>query len=121
LAPAPLITFQRLEARIEIDSAEFRRPEHIEELLGREMKKSDVAKLREMSVNDPELLDVLYRTGEALGAAQLISNATQDEAHPVRGQAIAPDWPPPSFDPPAWRAPTPPAPEAPPASEPSQT
>lgn len=113
LTGEPVLTFQRYDARIEIDNAEFRRPEHIEELIGHEMKASEVAKLREMDIKDPALLDILYRAGVALGAAHLIHRDTQDDARPVRGPAIAADWPPPRFDPPAWAGAA--APGAPPA------
>jgi hypothetical protein len=46
---------------------------------------------------------VLYRVGEALGAAQLMSRATTDEANPVLGPAISADWPPTSFDLANWQ------------------
>ena len=59
--------------------------------------------------NNRELLDVLYRTGEALGGAQLIHRDTSDERNPVMGPAISADWPPPAFDPPEWRTAAPPA------------
>jgi hypothetical protein len=122
LSGPPAFTFQRYDARLEIDEPEYRRPEHIESLLGQEMKAKDVDKLRQLDINDPTLLDVLYRTGEALGAAQLIHRDTQDDANPVMGPAISSDWPPPSFDPESWRRPAPapaaaePSPEAPPAA-----
>ena len=118
LTPHPVLTYQRLDARIEIDEPQFRRPEHIESLLGEELRYEQVAKLRKMDLNDPELLDILYRAGEKLGAAQLIHRDTADEANPLRGQAIAADWPPVSFDLPEWSQPTatPPAPEAPPST-----
>ena len=106
LAGAPALTFQRLDARIEIDNPEFRRPEHIESLLGRELSAKQVARLREMDINDPTLLDLLYRAGEALGAAQLIRRDSPDEKSPTYGAAIAPDWPPQRFDPPGWTAAT---------------
>ena len=63
---------------------------------------------------DADLLDILYRTGQALGAAQLVHRDTRDEKNPVRGAAIAPDWPPQHFDLPPWRAASAPA-AAPPA------
>lgn len=106
LSREPIMTFQRFDARLEIDEEEFRRPEHIENLLGRKMKAKDVEKLRKLDIKEPDLLQALYDTGEALGRAQLIRRDTQSDAHPVYGPAIAPDWPPQSFDP--WRAPTPP-------------
>jgi uncharacterized protein len=124
-APQPVLTFQRYDARLEIDEAEYRRPEHLESLLKQEMKGKDVDKLRKMDIKDTELLDILYRTGEALGAAQLIHRDTTDEKNPVKGAAIAADWPPQRFDPPEWRPiPAAPAtvaqPEAPPADSPPQ-
>ena len=91
------LTFQRYDARIEIGEQDQLRPEHIESLLGERMKKETVDKLREMDINDPALLDILLRAGEALGAAQLL------KSDGARGPAIAPDWPPPQFDPPSWR------------------
>jgi hypothetical protein len=97
-----VLTFQRLDARIEVDEPEYLRPEHIEALLGHEMPVKQVASLRNMDINDADLLDILYRAGEALGAAQLISRDTQDEHNPVFGSAIAADWPPAHFDPPDW-------------------
>lgn len=125
LAPDPVLTFQRYDARLEIDEPDRLRPEHIESLLGEELKARDVEKLRQMDIKDAELLDVLYRTGEALGAAQLIHRDTTDEKNPVKGPAIAADWPPQHFDPPEWRpvlaAPANLAqPEAPPADSPPQ-
>ncbi|MBS0385799.1 MAG: hypothetical protein JSS00_10680, partial [Proteobacteria bacterium] len=112
LAPQPVLTYQRLDVRIEADEAEYLRPEHIEALLGEKLPIEQVAALRRMDINDPNLLDILYRAGEALGAAQLIHRDTQDENSPVRGAAIAPDWPPAHFDLPQWRGP-PSAPAAP--------
>lgn len=100
LAREPALTFQRLDARLEIEEEEFRRPEHIESLLGQEMKAKDVENLRKLDIKDPDLLDILYRAGEALGAAQLIRRDSTDNA-PRTSAAIAPDWPPAEFDP--WR------------------
>ncbi|MBI3439582.1 MAG: hypothetical protein HY054_13210, partial [Proteobacteria bacterium] len=116
LSGEPALCYQRYDARLEIDNADMRRPEHIEELVGREMKAAEVAKLREMDISDPELLDTLYRAGEALGAAQLIHRDTRDDHHPVRGAALAQDWPPARFDPPTWRS----APSGPEAAAPEQ-
>ncbi|MEZ5956744.1 MAG: patatin-like phospholipase family protein [Hyphomonadaceae bacterium] len=100
LAREPVLTYQRYDARLEIDEAEFRRPEHIESLLGEEMKAKDVDKLRKLDIKDPALLDILYRTGEALGAAQLLHRDSTDN-NPRTSAAIGPDWPPAHFDP--WR------------------
>ncbi len=121
LSREPLFTYQRYDARLEIEEEEFRRPEHIESLLGRQMKAKEVDKLRQLDIKDPELLDVLYRTGEALGAAQLISRDTTDEARPVTGVAIAPDWPPAAFDPWPRAAAASPAPEPAPQEPPPET
>ncbi len=117
----PAFTYQRYDARLEIDEEKFRRPEHIESLLGKTMKAKDVEKLRKLDIKDRELLDVLYRAGLALGDAQLIRRDTTDETHPVYGPAISADWPPPHFDPLTWRRPeAAPAAEAPqPPPEPS--
>jgi uncharacterized protein len=117
LTREPVLTFQRYDARLEIDEAEFRRPEHIESLLGHEMKRADVDKLRKLDLKDRDLLDILYRTGEALGAAQLIHRDSTD-ANPRTSAAIGPDWPPAEFDP--WRPAAPVAAEAPPADSPPQ-
>jgi predicted acylesterase/phospholipase RssA len=120
LSREPIMTFQRYDARLEIDEPEFRRPEHIESLLGQEMSANEVAKLRKLDIKERALLDVLYTAGQALGDAQLIHRDSRDEQNPVRGQAIAADWPPPAFDLPQWRreAPAPAAAEA-PAAQPS--
>jgi predicted acylesterase/phospholipase RssA len=116
LSREPIMTFQRYDARLEIDEPEFRRPEHIESLLGGDdMDRKEVEQLRKLDIKDVKLLDILYRTGEALGAAQLIRRETTDEANPVKGAAIAPDWPPQVFDPPNWRRDPPPADSPPPA------
>jgi uncharacterized protein len=114
LSREPIMTFQRYDARLEIEEEEFRRPEHIETLLGgADMNRKEVEQLRKLDIKDVKLLDILYRTGEALGAAQLIRRETTDEANPVKGAAIAPDWPPQSFDLPEWhRAPAPEPPQA---------
>ena len=104
LSGAPIMTFQRYDARLEIDEPEFRRPEHIENLLGQSMRAKQVDQLRKLDINDRELLDVLYRTGEALGAAQLIHRDTADESNPVTGPALGDDWPPRVFDLPGWGA-----------------
>ncbi|MGQ0531741.1 MAG: patatin-like phospholipase family protein [Caulobacteraceae bacterium] len=98
LSTQPVLTFQRYDARLEIDEPEYRRPEHVESLLGQEMKAKEVEKLRKLDIKETELLDILYRTGEALGAAQLLHRDSTD-ANPVRSAAIAPDWPPARFDP----------------------
>lgn len=103
LTREPALTYQRYDARLEVDEDEFRRPEHIESLLGKAMKPREVDKLRKLDIKDPELLDVLYRVGEALGAAQLMSRATTDEANPVLGPAISADWPPTTFDLANWQ------------------
>jgi hypothetical protein len=103
LTAAPVLTYQRLDARIEIDEPEFLRPEHIEALLGEELPAKKVALLRKMDINDPDLLDILYRAGEALGAARLIHRDSHHESNPVYAPAVAPDWPPPQFDPPSWQ------------------
>lgn len=116
LSSGPILTYQRLDARLEIDEPQLRRPEHVESLLGQEMDRKTVDKLRQLDIKDTELLDILYRAGEALGAAQLIRRDTRDDADPIRGAAIAADWPPAKFDPPHWRKETSPA-EAPPAPE----
>jgi predicted acylesterase/phospholipase RssA len=117
LSREPILTFQRYDARLEIEEEEFRRPEHIETLLGgADMDRKEVEQLRKLDIKDVKLLDILYRTGEALGAAQLIRRETTDEANPVKGAAIAPDWPPQSFDLPSWRRD--PQPQAPPADSP---
>ncbi|MEZ5994943.1 MAG: patatin-like phospholipase family protein [Hyphomonadaceae bacterium] len=102
LSREPALTFQRYDARLEIDEPEFRRPEHIESLLGEEMAPRLVEKLRKLDIKEPDLLDILYRAGEALGRAQLMHRDTQDERNPIRGAAIAADWPPAKFDP--WAA-----------------
>lgn len=104
LSPAPVLTFQRYDARLEIEEEEFRRPEHIESLLGEQMKPKLVDQLRKLDIKDRDLLDILYRTGEALGAAQLMHRDSTDN-NPKRSAAIAPDWPPSQFDP--WRPPAP--------------
>jgi len=134
LSGQPIMSYQRYDARLEIDEPEFRRPEHIESLLGENLRASQVAKLRKLDINDRELLDILYRAGEALGAAQLINRDSRDDKSPVPGAAIASDWPPPAFDPPHWRAVNAPAappvetqapqaapPDAPPAEAPSDS
>ncbi len=104
LSGVPALTYQRYDARLEVDEPEFRRPEHIESLLGQEMKPKDLEPLRLLDISSRELLDVLYRTGEALGAAKLIHRDTADEGAPLTADAIAADWPPASFNPPAWSA-----------------
>lgn len=101
LTQAPVLTYQRYDARLEVDEPEFRRPEHLEELLGREMRARQAEPLRQMDIKDPELLEALYQAGEALGAAQLIHRDSTAQNR-VLGPAIAPDWPPQSFDPPDW-------------------
>jgi predicted acylesterase/phospholipase RssA len=116
LTPAPVLTFQRYDARLEIDEPEYRRPEHVESLLGEEMKAKDVDKLRKLDIKETDLLDILYRTGEALGAAQLLHRSTTD-TNKVTGPAIAPDWPPAKFDPAHWHT-APAAPAAPPEEPP---
>ncbi|MFZ2029135.1 MAG: patatin-like phospholipase family protein [Vitreimonas sp.] len=103
LTAAPVLTYQRLDARIEVDEPEYLRPEHIEALLGEELPVKRVAALRKMDINDADLLDTLYRAGEALGAAQLVHRDTRDESNPRYAPAIAPDWPPSQFDPPNWQ------------------
>lgn len=109
----PVLTFQRFDARLEVEEPAYRRPEHVESLLGQEMKAKDVDKIRKLDIKEPELLDVLYRAGEALGAAHLIHRDTRDESNPVKGSAIAADWPPAQFDPPQWRKAAPAAESAP--------
>lgn len=114
LSAAPVLTYQRYDVRLEIDEREFRRPEHIESLLGGDdMNPKEVDALRKLDIKDTHYLDLLYRAGEALGAAQLQHRDTRDGA-PVTGPAIAPDWPPQSFDPPNWRKPAAPDLETPP-------
>ena len=119
LSREPVLTFQRYDARLEVDEPEFRRPEHIESLLGEDLSPKLVEKLRKLDIKDPALLDILYRTGEALGAKQLIRRDSS-EANPKTSAAIAPDWPPAAFDP--WRPAAPvaaePAAETPPAQPP---
>lgn len=100
LSQAPVLTFQRYDARLEIEEEEFRRPEHIESLLCEQMKAKLVDQLRKLDIKDRDLLDILYRTGEALGTAQLLHRDSTDN-NPKRSAAIAPDWPPAKFDP--WR------------------
>jgi predicted acylesterase/phospholipase RssA len=102
LSSAPVLTFQRYDARLEIDEEEFRRPEHVESLLGGELTARDVDQLRKLDIKERDLLDLLYQTGEALGAAQLISRQSTD-SNIVTGPAISADWPPTSFDPPGWQ------------------
>lgn len=112
LSGQPIMTFQRYDVRLEVDEPEFRRPEHIESLLG-EMKPKDVDKLRKLDIKDTALLDVLYRAGEALGSAQLMHRDSEDDKNPVTAHAITADWPPTNFDLPSWR------PQAPARAEPS--
>ncbi|MEZ5970688.1 MAG: patatin-like phospholipase family protein [Hyphomonadaceae bacterium] len=100
LTREPVMTYQRYDARLEIDEEEFRRPEHIESLLGETLKPKLVDQLRKLDIKDPELLDMLYRAGEALGAAQLLHRESTDN-NPRTSAAIGPDWPPAEFDP--WR------------------
>ncbi len=97
LSGQPALTYQRFDVRLEIDEPEFRRPEHIETLLGREMKAKDVDKLRQLDIKDTALLEVLYQAGEALGRSHLL-----DRSGAAAAPAIAPDWPPRSFDPSGW-------------------
>jgi hypothetical protein len=108
LSGAPIMTYQRYDARLEVDEREYRRPEHIESLLGREMSAREVERIRKLDIKERELLDVLYVAGEKLGEAQLISRASTDHKN-VTGPAIAPDWPPVAFDLPHWRKEAPPA------------
>jgi hypothetical protein len=103
LSPQPVLTYQRYDARLEIEEAEYRRPEHIESLLG-EMKPKLVDQLRKLDIKDRDLLDILYRAGEALGAAQLVHRDSTDN-NVKTSAAIGPDWPPSKFDP--WRPATP--------------
>jgi hypothetical protein len=117
LTPDPVMTYQRYDARLEIDEPEYRRPEHIESLLGAEMPRKQVDKLRKLDISEPALLDVLYRAGEALGAADLIHRDSRDSKNPVRAKAIAADWPPRHFDPPEWRPPAPAPVAEPPAGD----
>jgi hypothetical protein len=119
LSGAPIMTYQRYDARLEIDDAKHRRPEHIESLIGRDMRASEVERLRKLDIKDPEVLDVLYRAGEALGGGQLITRQSTDQSI-ITASAIAPDWPPASFDPTEWRAAPAPAAEAPPATAPPE-
>ena len=93
----PALTYQRFDARLEIDEAEYRRPEHIESLLGRQMPAREVERLRQLDIKDTALLDVLFQAGEALGRAQLLGRGAQ------AGPAIAADWPPANFNPAGWR------------------
>ena len=97
LSGAPILTYQRVDARLEIDEPEHRRPEHIESLLGEEMSAAQVEQLRRLDIKDSEALDMLYRAGEALGAAQLLHRGGG------RAQVLAPDWPPVAFDLAGWR------------------
>ncbi|MGE0597172.1 MAG: patatin-like phospholipase family protein [Hyphomonadaceae bacterium] len=99
LSGEPVMTFQRLDARLEADEAEFRRPEHIESLLGEELPLKTIDRLRQLDIKETPLLDILYRTGEALGRAQLLHRSSTDE-NPVREQVLGPEFPPPAFDPP---------------------
>ncbi|MBK6702469.1 MAG: patatin-like phospholipase family protein [Caulobacteraceae bacterium] len=117
LTREPVLTFQRYDARLEIDEEEFRRPEHVESLLGQTLKPKVVEQLRKLDIKDPELLDLLYRTGEALGAAQLTHRESTDN-NPRTSAAIGPDWPPAEFDP--WRPAAPVAQAAPPAEPPPE-
>ncbi|MDX2276724.1 MAG: patatin-like phospholipase family protein [Hyphomonadaceae bacterium] len=102
LSATPVLTYQRYDVRLEVDEPEFRRPEHLEELLGLEMKPKEADPLRQLDIKEPGLLEALYNAGEALGVAQLIHRDSTDQ-NEVLGPAIAPDWPPQSFDPPEWR------------------
>lgn len=104
LSREPVLTYQRYDARLEVDEAEFRRPEHIESLLGEQLKPKLVDRIRKLDIKDRDLLDLLYRTGEALGAAQL-EHRDSTENNRKTSAAIGPDWPPPEFDP--WRPATP--------------
>jgi predicted acylesterase/phospholipase RssA len=98
LSGQPALTYQRFDARLEIDEEEYRRPEHIESLLGRQMRAKDVEKLRQLDIKETELLDLLFQAGEALGRAQL-----SDRSGALGVAAITPDWPPPGFNPAGWR------------------
>lgn len=102
LTASPALTYQRYDVRLEIDEPHYRRPEHIESLAGGNMKAGDVEDMRKLDIADPAVLEFLYNTGEALGRAQLIARESTDENR-VLAPAIAPDWPPPGFDPPGWR------------------
>jgi uncharacterized protein len=102
LSGKPVLTFQRLDARLEVDEEEYRRPEHIESLLGKELRVNTVEKLRKLDIKDKRLLQMLYDAGEALGEANLIHRDSPD-APLQTAPATSPDWPPPAFDPPQWR------------------
>jgi predicted acylesterase/phospholipase RssA len=102
LSGSPVLTYQRMDARLEIDEREYRRPEHIESLLGEDMPKDAVDKLRQLDIKDRTLLDMLYRAGEALGDAQLIHRSSSGD-NIVRAPALTTDWPPVGFDLPGWR------------------
>lgn len=102
LSDGAIFSFQRLDARLEIDEPQYRRPEHIEELLGRSLPRKQVDELRKLDIKDLELLDILYKTGEALGQAQLVHRLSDKKGPPTVAPAIAPDWPPQAFDLPHW-------------------
>jgi hypothetical protein len=93
-----------MDARLEIDEPQYRRPEHIERLLKRDMSAAEVDKLRRLDIKDRELLAALYDAGEALASAQLIHRSTTDDKNPLLAPALAPDWPPVAFDPADWRS-----------------
>ena len=54
LTPQPVLTYQRLDARIEVDEPDYLRPEHIESLLGEKLSIKQVAALRKMDINDAD-------------------------------------------------------------------
>ncbi|MBK8543509.1 MAG: hypothetical protein IPL62_08025 [Caulobacteraceae bacterium] len=88
LTREPVLTFQRYDARLEIDEEEFRRPEHVESLLGQTLKPKVVEQLRKLDIKDPGIVgpSLSHGRGAWCGAADASRVDRQQSAHQRR------DW-----------------------------
>jgi uncharacterized protein len=99
LVHEPVLTFQRLDARLERAPAAQRRPEHLEALLNGSIPNKDMDKMRSLDIADRDLMDKLYRAGQALiDGAELEDFRSAKNARRF-SRVLSNDWPPAAFDP----------------------
>lgn len=71
LTREPLLHYQRFDARIEEVEPEKRRPEHAQNLLGRELSADELKALAEITNSDAANLDNLFEIGQRAGKRYL--------------------------------------------------
>ncbi len=83
LSPAPLLHYQRMDARIEDIEEKSRRPEHAQTLLGRELTPAEMKELTSITNSADANLEMLYEIGDEAGEYYMKAAAPPAKFNPA--------------------------------------